>query len=136
MSGPANGEGPPRLHKRSPYARAEAGETSWRVRAGVQNTRHFKAAWGGLPRQRRSRQGINADRNPPRSFPLGANNASSLAFGPRAGLRRDQQGSRNMPKLRKPTTRACQAFAYAEGYARGPPSVTGKARQPVEEPAH
>jgi hypothetical protein len=71
MSGPANGEGAPRLHKRGHYARAEAGETPWLVRAGVQTTRHFKAAWGGLPCQRRARQGIGVQPEPHPALPRG-----------------------------------------------------------------
>ena len=60
MSGPANGEGPPRLHKRSPYARAEAGDTSWLVRAGVQNTRRLRPFGEDCLANGEARQGINA----------------------------------------------------------------------------
>ena len=107
MSGPANGEGPPRLHKRS--RRAEAGETSWLVRAGVQTTRRFKAVGEDCLAKGEARQGINANRKPTPLF-LGAGKALSEASRPRSGWRKDRQESREMPKL--PNRRSARRFRW------------------------
>ena len=119
------------LHKRSHYARAEAGDTSWQVTRRGPNHPTFQGRLGriALPKESHRRR-ISA----PEPTPARPRSRRNLiwAFERRSGSRREGQEGRDVPKLRRPTSGALETLCRRQDTGEGRHVRPAKTCQSIE----